>query len=51
MATDWLGMSALGSTLASDPLSGYFCLHANLACAPEQRAGPDGHYDSGGWGG
>lgn len=37
-ATDWLRVLALGSVLASDPLCGFLCLDANLACAPEQRA-------------
>ena len=38
MATHWLRMSALGLVLASDLFSGFFCLDASLACAPEQRA-------------
>lgn len=38
MATHWLRVSVPGLVLASDLLSGFFCLDASLACAPEQRA-------------
>lgn len=38
MAIDQLRLLALGSLLVSDSLSGYLCLDASLACAPEQMA-------------
>lgn len=38
MAIDQLRPLALGSLLVSDSLSGYLCLDASLARAPEQIA-------------